>query len=154
MTRIVGFVFLLVCCAKPCPDPKPVYLIAGEGYVQILEASPSTLMKFGQWKCVPDGNVAPQYEKPIVEFVRQNLMGEDRRSPRVVVGRYDENDTNDTSPLRLAGRTISGHAWIGVDARSRRGVVIVNASWGTDFYCVDRLPGGHLVLDMFMSLRS
>ncbi|MDQ3340725.1 MAG: hypothetical protein M4D80_36665 [Myxococcota bacterium] len=42
---------------------------------------------------------------------------------------------------------------IGIDARSERGVLIVNNDDALSYYCVDVLPGGLIVVDMFRSIQ-
>ena len=142
---------LLTSCCHKGQAPDHVYVIDGQR-MQVLEAVPSTIMRGSQGECEPRGQRADRYTQALSEFSRARLTHDVKGTP-VIVSNAPYSTDDDGSGL--ARRTINaGELAIGIDPRSEQGVVVVSGSWGVDFYCVEIIPGGHIVLDLFQSHRS
>lgn len=148
---ITLLVSLAVSCssAPKCPQPS-AYDVDG-ARIRIVETTPSTLTRQGQGDCVPDGDPKPQFARPLADFA-QTFMRKPRGRAPVIITDAQFTDESDERGLSKRVLTTRGQV-IGIDVRSKRGVMMISATQGIDYYCIDVIPGGLIALDLFRSVR-
>ena len=104
------------------------------------------------WQCVTSGEPLPKLVSPLAMFARKRLLRSDLEPLVVTAPRRDGDYADAHNSLwdaMVQRKRDDGRPIIGIDARAKRGEVIVSSRRGTDYYCVDVFVNGDIVLDLY-----